>query len=101
MTPNGNHQTTNTLYLQFVLDKDKLYLNNFLDWCRNLRIVFKHERKSYVLIKPLPSEHPSTSMDTREAWLKHFNYSIDISRLMLEYIVLYLRRELEHFQHMT
>ena len=57
MTSNTNP----TLSLRSVLEKEKLKENgtNYIDWFRNLRIVLKHERKSYVLDEPVPEEPPA------------------------------------------
>ena len=53
--------------LRSILDKEKLFGTNFLDWHRNLRIVLKHDKKLYVLEKPVPKEEPpSSTLSQRE-----------------------------------
>ncbi|KAI5392780.1 hypothetical protein KIW84_060086 [Lathyrus oleraceus] len=52
--------TSNNI-LRSILDKEKLSGTNFLDWHRNLRIVLKHDKKLYVLEKPVPEEEPPSS----------------------------------------
>ena len=45
---------TSNINLQYILDSNKLTGSNFLDWLRNLRIVLKEERITYVLDGPFP-----------------------------------------------
>ena len=47
---------SSTFSLRPILEKDKLTRTSFLDWFRNLRIVLTHERRLYVLDKPIPKE---------------------------------------------
>ena len=54
--PNVNIPPTTNLSLRAILDRDRLNYNNFMDWFRNLRIVLKQEKKSYVLEDPIPDE---------------------------------------------
>ncbi|KAK8650340.1 hypothetical protein V6N13_139985 [Hibiscus sabdariffa] len=51
----------NNLSLRSLLEKEKLNVMNFLDWFRNLRIVFKQERKEYVIEEPVPDEPASNA----------------------------------------
>ncbi|KAI5444563.1 hypothetical protein KIW84_012994 [Lathyrus oleraceus] len=46
---------------------------NFLDWHRNLRIILKHDKKLYVLEKPVPEEEPPSFAPKaeRDAYKKH------------------------------
>ncbi|KAK8600812.1 hypothetical protein V6N12_050660 [Hibiscus sabdariffa] len=46
----------NTISLRSLLEKEKLYGINFLDWFRNLRIVLKQERKEYVIEEAVPND---------------------------------------------
>ena len=39
---------------QSIMDANKLTGPNFLDWLKNLRIVFKRERITYILVEKLP-----------------------------------------------
>ncbi|KAI5410746.1 hypothetical protein KIW84_056043 [Lathyrus oleraceus] len=79
--------TTNTSnnILRSILDKEKLSGMNFLDWHRNLRIVLKHDRKLYVLEKPVPEEEPPSSAPKaeRDAYKKHVDDANETARLML------------------
>ena len=49
--------------LQSIMDANKLTMLNFLDWLKNLRIVLKRERLTYVLVEPLPQ---SSTVDASE-----------------------------------
>ena len=53
---NPINQTVCNLSLRTILEKDRLNHNNFMDWFRNLRIVLKQEKISYVLDDPIPDE---------------------------------------------
>ena len=44
------------LSLHSLLDSDKLMGSNFDSWYRKLKIVLKHERILYVLMKSTPEE---------------------------------------------
>ena len=75
---------SNTFSLRYVLEKDKLNGNNFIDWSRNVRIVIRQEKKLEVLDHPLPPE-PARNATTaiREAFEKKKNDSNDVTCLML------------------
>ncbi|KAI5435228.1 hypothetical protein KIW84_021878 [Lathyrus oleraceus] len=79
--------TTNTSnnILRSILDKEKLYGTNFLDWHRNLRIVLKHDKKLYVLETPVPQEEPPSSAlkAERDAYKKHVDDANETACLML------------------
>ena len=82
---NSNEQT---LFLRYILEKDKLNETNFVDWYKNLRTVLKSERKLYVLEGPLPMAPSSRStMATREAFKRHYDDSHDVAYLMLSTMV--------------
>ena len=76
--------TINQLSLRSVFEKDKLNGTNFFDWYRNLRIVLKQEKKSYVLEKPIlePPTVNSVRAD-KNAYKKHQDDALDIRCLML------------------
>ncbi|KAI5438121.1 hypothetical protein KIW84_024023 [Lathyrus oleraceus] len=80
--------TTNTSnnILRSILDKEKLSGTNFLDWHRNLRIVLKHDRKLYVLEKPVSEEEPPSSAPKaeRDAYKKHVDDANETACLMLK-----------------
>ena len=84
---------TSTFTLQSILEKDKLNGTNFLNWSRNLRIVLKQERKSYVLdiaIPPVASSNAPRAQ--KDAYEKHLNDSVDVKCLMLATVVLDLQK---------
>ena len=76
--------TTPTMSLRSILEKDKLNGTNFLDWYRNLRIVLKQERKEYILDQPIPEEPAANAPRAqKDAYSKHHNDSVDVTCLML------------------
>ena len=90
----SNETNHNTLSLRSVLQKDKLSGTNFLDWYRNLRIVLKHEKKIYVLEKPIPkqldNDAPKKDVDAYE---KHLDDALNIGCLMLATITPELQKQ--------
>ncbi|KAL5200846.1 hypothetical protein ABZP36_035200 [Zizania latifolia] len=87
MAPTASN--TSSFNLRSILKKGKLSGTNFIDWHRNLRIVLKQEKKEYVLEEPHPDEPAdnAAAVDQR-AYEKHANDSIDVSYLMLAYVIL-------------
>ena len=76
--------TTSNLSLWSIFEKDKLNGTNFLDWYRNLRIVFKQERKEYILDQCDPNKPVVNAPKAqKDAHSKHHNDSIDVTYLML------------------
>ncbi|KAL6557585.1 hypothetical protein OROMI_017935 [Orobanche minor] len=70
--------------LRSILDKEKLFGTNYLNWSRNLRIVLKDEKTQYILEKSIPDEPESTATKAqKDAYNKHVNDSLDVTCLML------------------
>ena len=88
-----------SISLRSILEKDKLNGTNFLDWFRNLRIVLKQERKTYVLERPIPEEPAANAPRAqRDAYTKHLDDSVNVGCLMLATMVPELQRALEHME---
>ena len=97
MAANNN----STLSLRSILEKDKLKENetNFVDWFRNLRIVLKQEKKSYVLDEAIPEPPPAdTTNAVKNKHKKHMDDSNDIGCLMLATMCPELQKDLEHLE---
>ena len=92
--------SSSTFSLRSVLEKDKLNGSNFLDWYRNLRIVLKHEKKEYVLEKPIPKKAPATNAPhaERNAYQKHKDDALDASCLMLATMSSDLQKQFENVE---
>ncbi|XP_071694735.1 uncharacterized protein [Rutidosis leptorrhynchoides] len=96
MSPNAT-TPFHHLSLRSVLEKEKLNDTNFLDWYRNLRIVLKVEKKSYILDGPVPEEPPANATKSiRDAWTKHTDDSTEVACLMLATMIPDLQKDLEH-----
>ena len=70
--------------LRSILDANKLTRTNFMDWLRNLRIVLRAEKITYVLDAPLlvpPSV--DASVGDHIAYQKHLDDSIITACIML------------------
>ena len=97
MAANNN----STLLLRSILEKDKLKENgtNFIDWFRNLRIVLKQEKKSYVLDEAIPEPPPADATNAvKNKHKKHMDDSNDIGCLMLATMCPELQKDLEHLE---
>ncbi|GJZ85681.1 hypothetical protein Tco_0651020, partial [Tanacetum coccineum] len=65
------NQPTNNNSIRSILDKEKLNGSNFLDWCRNLRIVLRNEQKLLHLEEALPEAPPATATaDVRNSYTR-------------------------------
>ncbi|KAK9098293.1 hypothetical protein Syun_025338 [Stephania yunnanensis] len=92
----ASSSNNNPLSLRSILDKDKLSRTNFLDWFRNLRIVFKHECKLYVLDALIPDDPPANATKAvKDVHNKHVNDSTDVACIMLATKVPELQKDME------
>ena len=89
--------TTNQFSLRSVLEKDKLDGTNFLDWYKNLKIVFKQERKSYVLEEPILEPLAANALRAdRDTYKKHQDSALGVGCLMLATINSKLQKKHEN-----
>ena len=94
--------TTPTMSLRSILEKDKLNGTNFLDWYRNLRIVLRHERKEYILDQPIPEEPAANAPRAqKDAYNKHLNDSTDVTCVMLGCMDSELQKQLMEMEAYT
>jgi len=94
MAANNN----SALSLRSILEKEKLKEcgTNFLDWFRNLRIVLRQEKKSYVLDEPIPEAPPAdASTAVKNKYKKHCDDANDIGCLMLATMCPSLQKDME------
>ena len=98
---NGNKQHIN-LYIAIDPWECKLSGTNFLDWSRNLRIVLKQERKSYILDIAFPPVPPSNAPRAqKDAYENYLNDPADVTCLMLATMVPYLQKYSKLWKHLT
>ena len=94
--------TTPTISLRSIIEKDKLNGTNFLDWYRNLRIVLKQERKEYILEQPILEEPDANAPRAqKDAYTKHANDSVDVTCLMLGCMESELQKQLMEMEAYT
>jgi len=67
-----------------------------MDWYRNLRIVLRQEKISYVLDDPIPDEPAETDEEAYADWVKYTEDSVQASCLMLGTMIPELQKDLEH-----
>ena len=91
---------TSTFTLRSIREKEKLNGTNFLDWSRNLRIVLKQERKTYVLDNEIPNEPSANNAPRaeRDAYSKYLNDSVDVTCLMLPTMNFELQKQFEEME---
>ena len=94
--------TTPTISLQSIFEKDKLNGTNFLDWYRNLRIILRQERKEYILDQPILKEPTANAPRAqKDAYNKHLNDSVDVTCLMLGCMESELQKKLMEMEAYT
>lgn len=87
---------SSTFNLRFILEKEKLNGQNFLDWFRNLRIVLKQERKLHVLDGPVPVLAQDATDEQIQSVILAEGHSNDVTCLMLATMVPDLQKKFEH-----
>ena len=93
---NPTNQIVWNLSLRTILEKDRLNHNNFMDWFRNLRIVLKQEKISYVLDDPIPDEPNVEDVEAYNDWVKYTEDSMQASCLMLGTMIPEIQKDFEH-----
>ena len=79
----NNSTNSSNLSLRPILEWVKLNGTNYLDWDINLIIVFKLERKEYVLDQAIPGEPAHSAIKAvKDAYQKHLNESFDMACVM-------------------
>ncbi|EOY04065.1 Retrotransposon protein, putative [Theobroma cacao] len=87
----------NNLLLRSILDANKLIGPNFLDSFRNLKIVLKQEKKSYIFdtsIPPVPTT--DANVEDKEAHQRHKDDDDQAACVMLASMTLELQKQDEH-----
>ncbi|XP_017980986.1 PREDICTED: uncharacterized protein LOC108663015 [Theobroma cacao] len=86
----------NNLSLRSILDANKLTSPNFLDWFRNLKIVLKQEKKSYVLDTSIPPVHiADANAEDKETYQRHKDDDDQAACVMLANVTLELQKQHE------
>ena len=86
-------------FLRSLLEKERLRADgtNFIDWDRNLRIVLKHERREYVLDKPIPEKPAETEEKEYKEYEKHVEDEHEVNSLLIAMVDGELQKQfLEH-----
>ncbi|KAD5318112.1 hypothetical protein E3N88_18058 [Mikania micrantha] len=98
MAANNNNANPNVhnLSLRTILEKERLNHGNFMDWYRNLRIVPKQEKKSYVLDDPIPDQPDEDNVEAFNDWVKYVEDSVQVSCLMLASMTPDLQKDFEN-----
>ncbi|KAD6796444.1 hypothetical protein E3N88_07340 [Mikania micrantha] len=92
---NNDNPTGNSQSLRAILQRERLNHTNFMDWYRNLRIVLKQEKRSYILDDPIPDEPNEDDEDAYLEWVKYVEDSVQVSCLMLASMTTELQKEYE------
>ncbi|KAJ0765449.1 putative RNA-directed DNA polymerase [Helianthus annuus] len=67
-----------------------------MDWFRNLRIVLKQEKISYVLDDPIPDQPDEEDVEAYNDWVKYTEDSMQASCLMLGTMIPEIQKDFEH-----
>ena len=90
----NNSTNSSNLSLRPILEWVKLNGTNYLDWDINLIIVFKLERKEYVLDQAIPGEPAHSAIKAvKDVYQKHLNESFDMARVMLDCVEADLQKQ--------
>jgi hypothetical protein len=93
---------TSAFNLRFLLEKEKLNGDNFMDWYRNLRIVLRQEKIEYVLTESYPNDLPTGSTAVvHNAHEKRCDDALNVSCLILATISPDLQKYYEHVDAYT
>ncbi|GJW79293.1 hypothetical protein Tco_0140975 [Tanacetum coccineum] len=92
-------QNTNNTTIRSILLAGKLTGSNFTNWYRNLRNVFKYEKKMKFVEQPIgPVPNPETTYpDTIDKYYKSVNLEQEVACLMLLSMSPDLQRTLEKY----
>lgn len=102
MAANNNNNNNNAiptvhnLSLRTILEKEPLNHGNFMDWYRNLRIVLRQEKKTYVLDDPIPDQPDEGNVEAFNDWVKYTEDTIQVSCLMLASMTPDLQKDFEN-----
>ena len=64
--------------LRSILEKNQLTGSNYIDWLRNIKIVLKGEKLSYVIEEPMPPEPAANASQGAKAAYKKHKDDLDI-----------------------
>src|SRR5262249_21720945 len=103
--------STHNVSLRSILEANRLTGPNFIDWLRNLRIVLRSEKISYVLDGPIPPEPAAEAAEDeqnaealqneRNAYNKHIEDNETETCVMLASISPELQKQHEHMDAPT
>ncbi|KAD6118913.1 hypothetical protein E3N88_10184 [Mikania micrantha] len=93
---NNANPNVHNLSLRTILEKERLNHGNFMDWYRNLRIVLKQEKKSYVLDNPIHDQLDEDNVEAFNDWVKYVEDSVQVSCLMLASMTPDLQKDFEN-----
>ena len=93
---NANPAPIHNISLRSILDRDRLNDNNFMTWYRNLRIVLKQEKRSYILDDPIPDQPDEANVEAFQAWVNYVEDSVQVSCLMLASMTPEIQKDFEN-----
>ncbi|GJR62033.1 hypothetical protein Tco_1504195 [Tanacetum coccineum] len=89
-------QNINHSAFRSMLEKEKLFSNNFNDWFARLKLVLRVENKLYVIEQPLPPAlEPVAEPDIVAQWTALYDAHTEIACLMLGSMTPELHRQFE------
>ncbi|KAL4290252.1 hypothetical protein GQ457_14G014440 [Hibiscus cannabinus] len=86
----------NTISMRSLLEKEKLNGINFLNWFRNLRIVFKQEGKEFVIEEAIQNDPGANAPRAdKDKFKKHMDDMLDVGCLILSTMAPELQKQHE------
>ena len=93
---------SHNLNLRSILETNKLTGSNYIDWLRNVKIVLRAEKLTYVITEPVPPEPAAdASQAQRSAYRKHMDDMDIVCSIMLASMNSELQKQHEHMDAPT
>ncbi|VFQ73744.1 unnamed protein product [Cuscuta campestris] len=89
----SNNTYSHSINLRYILESQKLYGENFLDWENNLRIVLDYERKLYILeTDPPKTPEANTCASELTSFKKYEDGARDVKCIIMASMTAELQR---------
>ena len=93
---------SHNLNLHSILESNKLTGPNYIDWLRNIKIILRSEKLTYVITEPVPPEPAANATQAqRNAYRKHMDDMNIVCSIMLASMNNELQKQHEHIDAPT
>ena len=93
---------SHNLNLCSILESNKLTGSNYIDWLRNVKIVLRSKKLTYVITEPVPPEPTANATQAQQnAYRKHIDNMNIVCSIMLASMNSELQKQHEHMDALT